>query len=291
MPDRLADVTRGEVPGAGSFSLLGFTVVLALIALAGLKPWQGDSVEPHLRLPGLEADVGNSVALPPGPVALVADATAAPQGAKLARADRKSSEAEGPATALAVAPAQAVAVAGTPAEPGSPEPETGTGNEVPSDGATAVEAPPEGTSLPVSAPASTGGEVGPRRPVAASGPALESCEGDEYVIAIVLSPDGAEGEEASVEIVLQRFNEDGSIDELVLEGSLLDARSLALQLSSEGNCVYLEAGAPAGEEVPSDGTSQVVVPSEGTSSPAPDPVSEEAVEDPGTDALAAPTSP
>lgn len=152
-----------------------------------------------------------------------------------------------------------------------------------------MEAPSEGTSVPVSAPApSGGGSTG--HPVAAGGPTLESCEGDEYVITIALSPEGAEGEEASVEIVLQRFNADGSVDELQLEGSILDARSLALQLSSEGNCVLLEAGTAAGEDAPSDGTTTWEVPSEGPSSPVPDPVSEEAVEDPRTDAPAEPDS-
>ncbi len=132
-----------------------------------------------------------------------------------------------------------------------------------------MEAPPEGTSLPVATPVSPDGG-GPGGPVALGGPVLESCEGDEYVITIVLVP-GAEGEaeEASVEIVLQRFSEDGSVDELQLEGSLLDARNLALQLSSEGNCVYLEADAPVEEDAPSDGTSQVVVPAEGASSSTP----------------------
>jgi hypothetical protein len=103
---------------------------------------------------------------------------------------------------------------------------------------------------------------------------LESCEGDEYVITIVLVS-GAEGqaEEASVEIVLQRFDEDGNADELRLEGDLLDAEALALQLSSEGNCVYLEADASMEEETLSDGTSQVVVPAEGVSSSAPTPAS------------------
>ncbi len=88
------------------------------------------------------------------------------------------------------------------------------------------------------------------------------------MITVVLVPGTGENAEveANVEIVLQLFNEDGSVDELQLEGDLLDARSLALQLTSEGNCVYLEADAPKEEEAPSDGTSQVVVPAEGASS-------------------------
>ncbi len=102
-----------------------------------------------------------------------------------------------------------------------------------------MEAPPEGPSLPVAAPESPDG--GGPEPVPSRGPVLESCEGDEYVITIVLAPDAEEGEEAGVEIVLQLFNEDGSVEEMQLEGDTLDAEALALHLSSEGNCVYLEA--------------------------------------------------
>ena len=77
-------------------------------------------------------------------------------------------------------------------------------------------------------------------------------------------------EEAPVEIVLTRFNEDGSSDELRLEGDLLDAQSLELQLSSEGNCVRLETGTATEDGTPSVGTSQAVVPTEGVPSSAAD---------------------
>lgn len=242
--------------------------MLALIALLGLKPWAADSVEPRLQLPVFEAAVGESIAFPPERGAFVADAAVAPSGAKQVKAAaERPSEAEGPSTALAVAPARLVAVAEVPSSP-APEPAE-PGNEVPSDGATDVEAPPEGTSLPVSAPETPDG--GGPGPVPSRGPVLESCEGDEYVITIVLVPGAGESEEveASVEIVLRLFNADGSVEELQLEGSTLDAENLALQLSSEGNCVYLEADAGGAEEAPSDGTSQAVVPSEGASSAIP----------------------
>jgi len=231
--------------------------VLALIALLGLKPWEADPVEPRLEPPVFEAEVGEAIALPPERRAFVADATVASTGVKRVEvAVDRVSEVEGPAVALAVAPARVVAVAEmSPA----PVPEPGAGDEVPSDGATTVEAPSEGTSSPVRAPASPDG----------GGPGavalLESCEGDEYVITIVLAPEAEEGEGASVEIVLQWFDEDGGVDELQLEGDALDAEALALQLSSEGNCVYLEAGGLAEGEAPSDGTSQAVVPAEGAS--------------------------
>jgi len=248
--------------------------VLAFVALMGLKPWQSDSVEPRLTLP-FEAAVGDAVALEPS---YAGGGVTAPAGSKQVGVSAKpEGESRGPV--LAVAPAQVVAVAETPvAAPGATEPETepaGAGDEVPSVGATDGEAPPEGTSSPVSTPVSDPGPGGPGRgPVASGGPAIESCDGDEYVISVVLVPGADEGEEsgeaeeASLEIVLQRFNEDGSVDELRLEGDLLDARNLALQLSLEGNCVVLEA-ATQEEEVPSGGTSQAVVPTEGTSSSGP----------------------
>ena len=92
----------------------------------------------------------------------------------------------------------------------------------------------------------------------------ESCEGDEYLITITFLDEESTVEEAPVAIVLERLNEDGTTDELHLEGDLNDARSLAATLSSEGNCVCLEVVAPEEEGVPSDGTSQAVVPAEGT---------------------------
>jgi hypothetical protein len=262
-------VGDGGFPGLAVFSLLGFAVVLGLIALLGLKPWEADPVEPRLEAPRFEAAVGESVALPPGRAVLVAGATVAPPASKPVQAVARPGDAEGPSTALAVAPARVVAVAEEVPSSPSPAPESGSGTEVPSDGATTVEAPSEGTSVPVAMPVRPDGPAAPGRPVPSGGPVLESCEGDEYVITIVLAPAGEEGEEASLEIVLQRFDEDGSVDELQLEGSLLDAEALALQLSSEGNCVYLEAGGLEEEEAPSDGTSQAVVPAEGASSSIP----------------------
>jgi hypothetical protein len=77
---------------------------------------------------------------------------------------------------------------------------------------------------------------------------LESCEGDEYVITVMFLDEESTVEEAPVEIVLERLNEDGSTDELQLEGDLSDARALASTLSSEGNCVRVEIAKPGEEE-------------------------------------------
>jgi len=244
--------------------------VLAFVALMGLKPWEDDAVEPHLTLPGVEVAVGDAVALPTGSAVAVANRTVVRAEAEPVAASRPPAEVEGREPALAVAPLRVVAGARIPVAPGEPEVEARPGDEVPSVGATDGEAPPEGTSSPASMPSPVPGNPGPTTAV------LESCEGDEYVITVVLVPgadEGGEAEEASVEIVLQRFNEDGSVDELKLEGDALDAENLALQLSSEGNCVLLEADVPVEEGVPSDGTSQAVVPAEGTPSSAATPAS------------------
>jgi hypothetical protein len=55
-------------------------------------------------------------------------------------------------------------------------------------------------------------------------------------------------EEAPVEIVLERLNEDGTTDELQLEGELGDARALASTLEAEGSCVKVEIAQSEAEE-------------------------------------------
>ncbi len=87
-------------------------------------------------------------------------------------------------------------------------------------------------------------------------PGLESCAGDEYVIAVSFLDEGSAAptaEEAPVEIVLKRLNEDGSTDELQLEGHLSDAHALASMLEAEGNCVEVEIAQPEAEETPAKG--------------------------------------
>jgi hypothetical protein len=135
-----------------------------------------------------------------------------------------------------------------------------------------VEAPPEGASSPVATPVSTsggspGGPVASGGPISAGGgPAPESCEGDEYLVTVTFLDEEFEepaGEEAPVEILLQHFNEDGSVeDELTLEGVFADARSLVLKLSAEGVCVEVEIARPdegeGEEEAPEVGEEEAV---------------------------------
>ncbi len=261
----------GRFPALAVFWLPALTVALGLIVLWGLKPWQHNT-DPHNVPLGIEAAVGGGKALPAPQAARVAAGVAVAGPKLVVQAARPASGAAAPAPApapVAVAPAEPIAVAVVPSSPGSPAPGAGAGEEAPSAGATTGEAPPEGTSSPVAAPAGSGGGSAGGPVTAGVGPGFESCEGDEYLITITFLDEESTVEEALVAIVLERFNEDGTTDELQLEGDLGDARSLAATLSSEGNCVRLEVVAPEEEEVPSDGTSQAVVPAEGTSSAAP----------------------
>jgi hypothetical protein len=95
----------------------------------------------------------------------------------------------------------------------------------------------------------------------------ESCEGDEYLLTITFLDEESTVEDAPVEIELTHFNEDGTTDELSLEGDLSDARALASTLSSEGNCVAIEIAQPeeeeeeSAEEVPGTGE-EVTAPAE-----------------------------
>jgi hypothetical protein len=224
-----------------AFSLLACGVLLGLIALLGLKPWQDDSVEPRLGPLGLEMAVGDSVALPAAPAAFVADAVVAPGKAKLVFGS-VGSQARGrqPVTGLAVGPARAVAVSATEPEPAqTPAPAS------PAPEAQPVAAPaPAAAPAPVTDPIVAAGErppSNPRGPITSGGGGFEeSCEGDTYVLAISFTGEESSSGESPVKIVLQRLNDDGTVDELELEGDLVDAQELLAQLTSEGNCVEVE---------------------------------------------------
>lgn len=249
----------GRFPALAVFGLPALTVALALFVLWGLRPWEDNSDAPHEVPLGIEAAVGGGQALTAPPAAGVAGGVAVPAGPKVRPAQRVGGNAgSGPTpktpSAVAVAPGQAVAVAEVPSPPAGKAPESGGGEEVPSVGTTAGQAPSEGASSPVATPAgSSGGSSG--GPVTAGvKPVAESCEGDEYVITVTFLDQEAAVEEAPVSIVLEQLNEDGSTNELQLEGDLGDAHALASTLEAEGNCVTVEIAQPgegeSAEEVP-----------------------------------------
>lgn len=234
----------GRFPALAVFGLPALTVALALGVLWGLRPWEDNSDAPHELPLGIEMAVGGGKALPGASAIGVAAGVAAPNGPQVLAAQRASGGNGGSSptpkpSAAVVGPAQAVAVAEVPSVPTSPAPESGAGEEVPSVGTTAGEVPSEGTSSPVATPPSTGGGSGPVT-AGVKPPALESCEGDEYVIAVTFLDEEATVDEAPVDIVLTKLNEDGTTDELQLEGDLGDARALASTLEAEGNCVKVE---------------------------------------------------
>ncbi len=260
----------GRFPALAVFGLPALTVALALVVLWGLRPWE-DNADPHEAPLGIEMAVTGGKALPATSTAGVAAGVAVPVGPKVEAAQRVSGDAgpsptqnQNPST-VAVAPGQAIAVTEVPSSPESPAPESGGGDWVPSVGATTGEAPPEGTPSPAATPVTTG-DGSSKGPVTAGAkpPVLESCEGDEYVITITFLDEESTAptvEEASVEIVLKRLNEDGTTDELQLEGDLSDARALASTLEGEGNCVTIEITRPEGEEGAEEapGTSEEVL--------------------------------
>jgi hypothetical protein len=219
------------------------TVVLGLVALMGLKPWEADSVEPHLGPLGFEMAVGDSLALPSAPAAFVADAVVAPGRAKLVAGP--VAKREGGARAeggLGVGPARVVAVAtGQPAP--APAPTPAPASPAP-EAQPVVAATPEGAPAPPTGPIVAAGEGapnGPGGPISSGGGGFEeSCQGDEYVLTIGFTGEGPSGGESPIEILLRRLNDDGSIDELELEGDLFDAQDLLAQLTSEGHCVEIE---------------------------------------------------
>lgn len=217
-------------------------LLLVLLAAIGLGPAAPSSLGPVPEPPHFEAAVGHAQPLRSQRAELAADRVVAPGARRVGRSVARPTGSEGE-PALAVAPAQTVAVAAGPAVPVSPAPEGGAGEEVA--GMPDAGAPAGGTPSPVSTPL-PGSEGEPAGPTIA-GVEIESCEGDEYLITIALAPQ-AKGAEESVEIVLTRFNADGSVDELHLEGDLLDAQNLALQLNSEGDCVAIEASTPEGTD-------------------------------------------
>jgi len=245
----------GRFPALEVFALPALSVLLGLVVLWGLKPWQDDSEAPQGVPLGIEMAVGEGKAFPSGSTASVAAGRVAPVGPKLVVQAGEPVERDAGAVpslpSLAVAPAQAVAVAQVPSSPQGSAPESGAGGEAPSGGATDGEAPAEGTSPPATVPVSTGGGAAGGPIASGGGPTPESCKGDEYLVRITFLDAGPEepeepvGKEASVEILLQHLNEDGDVDdELVLEGDLSDARRLVLKLSSEGNCVEVEIVQP-----------------------------------------------
>jgi hypothetical protein len=263
-----------------AFALLGLAITLGAVALIGLRPWATTSVVPNLSVsPGIGVALGDA--------AVVARAASPGAGTGGIAAPHPAGEVfapvavaapvpgpNSPRPVLAVSPGRPLTVsASAPIEsPPAPGPAPAPAPVA----VTPVPAPEQAPPQPVVAVAGNPGLSSPGGPISSGvdGPEPEpACEGDEYVITVTFEEvEGEEGdrEEAEADIVVRQIDPDGSEPEVQLRGDLSDVRSLIATLLAEGNCVHLEAGTAAGGGVPSDGTSQVVVPAEGTPPPAPD---------------------
>ena len=224
--------------------------------------WRCPRSAPHrLTQPAFEARVGDAVAVPTvGPaVALVEEAVAPGRVALVGGPATRPSEGEGREGAPAVGPALAVAVSAheekgseSPAKPlpPSPSPEVPPA-ATPAPALATVPATPPSTSPEAKAPGgpvSAGtpgfpGEVEEEPGEAGEPGAEEPCTGDEYRLTI--TPLDETGE--TVTILLEHVAADGGVETLELEGDLEDARSLVLELSSEGGCVEVEVSPSPGE--------------------------------------------
>lgn len=201
-------------------------MVLATVALASLRPWETDTVDPHLSV-----SVGTEFVA----VAVAPDRSTRPAVAgavSLARAIPAVKRV--PATGksgftLAVAQGQPVnTVAALPLAPSAPEPETQTSPEP-----TPVPAAPTSPQTVVTGDGDSAG--GPSTAVVVE--PKPGCEGDEYEITIKFATSAIASDEAEVEILIQRVGRDGSESEIELKGRFDEVGDLLDQVASEDDCV------------------------------------------------------
>jgi hypothetical protein len=216
--------------------------VLAFVALADLRPWEADSVDPHLSVsPGAGA-VGDAVAVVP-------DRPSRPAGTGgegLARAVpvvERVPVADGAGPTLAVAQARPVSTvtAPSPTLPVS-EPEPPASNQpTPS-----PEAPPP----PQMAVTGSGGSAGGPSTAVVEVEPKPGCEGDEYEVTIGFVAEATSSDEAEVEIAIRRVGRDGSESEIQLEGKFGDVGDLLEQVISEDDCVAVRVEPAGGSSDP-----------------------------------------
>lgn len=221
--------------------------MLAAVALASLRPWEADSVDPHLSVALGTAAVGDAVAVTPDSSSRSAGAgeeglaRAVPAVQRVPVVDRT-----GPT--LAVAQARAVSTLAAPSPAPLPsEPEPPASNQP----TPAPEAPPP----PQTVVAGSGGNAGGPNTAVVEVEPKPGCEGDEYEVTIRFEAEAIPSDEAEVEIVIRRVGPDGSESEIQLEGKFGDVGGLLEQVISEDDCVAVRVE-PAGEEEPADGSSE-----------------------------------
>lgn len=241
-----------------AFALLGLSIALGVVALAGLRPWATSSVAPNLSLsPAIGAalddatvvaqadspEVGNG-----GTAAPVSPGAVSPP-AVVSVPKRHAST----SPVLAVAPARALSAAEGPST-AAPKPALTPEPPVPTP-VPPVEAAPAPALAVAPQPAVPGAPVpsgGPSTAGVGGGKQGPSCEGGEYVITVTFEEEeGEEGyEQSEADILIQGMGADGSEEELELRGDLSDVHSLLETLVSEGACVRVDI-VPFGEDKPS----------------------------------------
>jgi hypothetical protein len=236
-----------------AFALLGLSIALGVVALAGLRPWATSSVVPNLTLsPAIGTALGDATVVAQAdspevgsggtvaPLSPPAAAVSPPGGVPVPKQHVSGSP------VLAIAPARALSVAepAPAAAPPAPEPEPAT-----SPNPVAVTAPPPVDPAPLAVAPQP---AAPGAPVASGGPSTAgvgggvlgpSCEGGEYLITVTLEEEETDEEgygQSEADILIQGEGADGSEVELELRGDLSDVHSLVETLVSEGSCVRVE---------------------------------------------------
>jgi hypothetical protein len=221
-------------------------VVLAFVALASLRPWEADTVDPHLSVPLGIAAVGDGVAITPGPSSRPAGAGNT-DIARAVPAVQRVPAVNGAGPTLAVAVAQARAVSTVAAPPSASEPQPPASSQP----TPTPEAPPP----PQTMVAGSGGSAGGPSTAVVEVEPKPGCEGDEYEVTIRFVAEEVPSDEAEVEIVIRRVELDGSESEIQLEGKFGDVGDLLEQVVSEEDCVAVRVE-PVGGEEPADGSSE-----------------------------------
>jgi hypothetical protein len=222
-------------------------LVLVFVALASLRPWEADTVDPHLSVSPKAEAVGDAVAVTPDRPSR----SAGTRGGSVARAvpvvERvPATGGSGPTLAVAQARVVSTATAPSPATP-VPEPEPPASNQpTPS-----PEAPPP----PQTVVAGSGGSAGGPNTTVVEVEPQPGCEGDEYEVTIRFVAEEIPSDEAEVEIAIRRIGTDGDESEIQLEGKFGDVGELLEQVISEDDCVAVRVE-PAGGKEPADGSSE-----------------------------------
>jgi len=217
------------------FSLLGFVVVLSAVALAGLRPWETDTVDPRLSLSVGPEAVGDAVAITPERSSRLAVARAV-SVARATPAVERMPAAGASGYTLAVAQGRPVSAVAAP----SPTPPASEPESPASPGQAPAEPPPPSRTV-------VDGDSGGGPGTAVVVEPKSGCEGDEYEITIRFATGAIPSGETEVEILIRRIGPDGSESEIELEGRFDEVGDLLDRVASEDDCIEVRVE-PIGEE-------------------------------------------